>query len=265
MRLLNAFLLTLFALTQAAAQADQNQTAGRQTQTPAAGQSSAAVEMDALDGRVRELLAAKKYDEAANQAQAAVDAAARLYGDNSKEVSGQLSVLANVYLTRGDTGKAKKALARLLEVREKRPGPSEAFEQYALQRYTCLLAASGPNSSDRDLAERISRVFIEDSVLAQGFQLSPAKKELQVGAAASKPQPYYPIEAKATHTSGSAVMLISIDVTGRVTDVTPLDCSSRLFTAAGATAASHATFKPTLVGGKPVGVRSIIFYRWVIN
>jgi hypothetical protein len=263
MRLLTVSLLTLFALSQLAARAGQNQTGG-QPQAPGAGQASATDEVGALDRRVRELYDAKKYEEAAAQAQAAVDAAARRFGEGSKEVSERLSALANVYLARHDTGKARKALARMLELREKRPGPSEQFEQDALERYTCLIAADRPAGADADFLKRISRVLIEDSVLAQGFRLSPDRKELQVGTATSKPQPYYPTEAKATHTSGSAVLLISVDETGKVTDVAPLDCSSKIFTQAGATAAYHTTFNPTLVGGKPVKMRSIIFYRWVI-
>src|ERR1044072_4782985 len=262
MRLPAVFLLILFMLTQAAAQAGQ---AGAQPSHAAAtGPSHAADEIGALDKRVKELSDAKNYEVAAREAQAAVDAAARLFGEGSKEVSGQLSVLANIYLARHDTGKAKKSFARMLELREKRPGPSEQFEEDALERYTCLVAADGPNKSDRALSERISRVFIEDSVLAQGVSLSPDKKELQVGAAVSRPEPAYPAEAKMTLTSGSAVMLLSVGESGKVTNVTPLDCSSRAFVNAGVSAAYQATFKPTLVGGKPYKVRTIIFYRWMI-
>ena len=264
MRLLTAFSLALFTLIQVGARAGQGETSGQRARAADPGQSSAAAEIDAINRRVQELYEAKKYDEAAGQAQAAVDTAERLFGAGSKEVSAQLNTLAGIHLARHDTGKAKKALARMLELRERRPGPSEKFEQGALERYACLIATDRPSGADQSLDERISRVFIEDSVLAQGFSLSPDKRELRVGSASSKPQPVYPSEAKMTHTSGAAVMLISVDESGKVTDVTPLDCSSRAFIQAGADAARRATFSPTLVNGKPVKVRSIISYRWII-
>ena len=235
---------------------------------PAAGQEPRAAndgQLAETNRKIRELADAKKYAEALKLAESAVEEAARLFGPDSVEVSAQLSVLSSIYFTRHDLGKTKKTVARMLELRERRPGPSQNYERDALVLYTCLIAADLHADPDRSVAERISRVLTEDSVLDQGFSLSPQKKELQVGALDSKPQPAFPGEAKMTRTSGAAVMLLSVDETGRVTDVTPVGCSAPVFIRPGAAAAKRATFKPTTVNGKPIKVRSIIFYRWVIQ
>ncbi|HYH85753.1 MAG TPA: energy transducer TonB [Pyrinomonadaceae bacterium] len=265
MRLLIAFSLAFVALLQVSARASRDEPNPQQPQNQTPAPTTAAGEINAINVKVRELYDAKKYDEAARLAVTAVESAERLFGAESKEVSAQLSSLANIYLTKRDTGKAKKALARMLESREKRLGPSEKFEQDALEQYTCVIATDLRGKPDPNVAERISRVFIEDSVLAQGFSLSPDKKELQAGSWSSKPPPTFPPEAKMTRSSGAAVMFISIDEAGKVSDVMPLGCSSRAFVAAGADAARRATFKPTLVNGKPVKVRGVIFYRWIIQ
>ena len=264
MRLLTAISLALFTLIQVGARTVQDAVGGQPSQSASQGLTPAE-RLDSINKEVRELYDAKRYDEAAKLAEAAVEEASKIFGPDSAEVGAALSSLAQIHITRRNSGKAKRALARLLELREKRPGPSQKFEQDALEQYTCFIATDLGGSPDPKLAERISRVFREDSILAQGLTLSPDRKELQGGKVASKPQPAYPPEAKEARASGAAVMFINVDETGRVTDVTPLGCSSRAFVEAGTTAVRHAAFEPTLVNGKPVKVRGIIFYRWVIQ
>ncbi|HEX8351858.1 MAG TPA: energy transducer TonB [Pyrinomonadaceae bacterium] len=255
MRLLTALSLTLLALAQAGARTPQTASPAG----PAAGQ------LAETNRKIRELADAKKYDEAAKLAETAAEEASRLFGPDSAEVSAQLSGLAELHVARRESGKAKKALARVLELREKRPGPSQKFEQDALELYTCLVATDLRSRFDPEIPERISRVLVEDSVLGQGLRLSPDGRELEVGSSASKPPPSYPPEARSARASGAAVMVIDIDEAGKVVSATPLGCTSRLFMGAGQEAALRATFKPTLVNGRPVKVRSITFYRWIVQ
>ena len=58
---------------------------------------------------------------------------------------------------------------------------------------------------------------------------------------------------------------MNIDEAGKVKYASPLGCTTRAFRMAAQEAALRVTFEPTLVNGKPVEVRSIIFYRWVIQ
>jgi TonB family protein len=255
LRLLTAISLSVFVFTQAGAAHAQTTDAA----PPGAPQ------LAETNRKIRALSDEKKHAEAVQLAETSVAEAARLFGPDSTRVSEQLSVLAEVQSARGDKGKAKKTLARLLELREKRPGPSEKFEQSALEDYVCLVATDLGSTPERSLSERVTRIFVEDSVMAQGFSLSPDRKELRVGAVKSKPAPYYPPEAKQSRLSGAAVLALVIDDRGTVKYATPLGCTSRAFRAAAQEAALRVTFEPTLVNGKPVEVRSITFYRWVVR
>ena len=261
MRLLTTVTLTLFALLPAGA---AGAAAVVRQQPPGQGQAAGAEDLGALNRRVRELYEAKKYEEAARLAQTAVEAAERQFGQDSLEAGAALMNLANIYVARRDSAKAKKAMARVIELRAKRPGPSQQFERDALEGFTCLDASNLRATPDLDLSRRIYRILVEDSVLEQGYQLSPDKSELKIGEPAGKPQPDYPAGAKAAHASGVAVMRITVDESGRVVETAPLGCSTPAFVDAGASAARRASFKPTLVNGKPVRVRGIIFYRWII-
>lgn len=261
MRLLTAFTLTIFTLISAgpvsAAGGARQQTPG---QTPPAG----AEDLNALNRRVRELYEAKKYEEAAKVAEAAVGAAERQFGPDSPEAGQSLLNLANIQATRRNTSKARKAMTRLIELREKHPGVPQPSEREALELFQCLDASDIAAKQDPELYKRIHRLLVEDSVLEQGYKLSPDKAELKVGEPLSKPQPKYPPEALGARASGAAAMRITIDETGRVVEAIPLACSSRYFVNSAAEAARRATFNPTLVGGKPVSVRSVIVYRYVI-
>jgi hypothetical protein len=255
MRLLTALSLALFLFAQAGAAPPQTTGAA----PPAAEQ------LAETNRKIRSLADEKKHAEAAKLAEASIEEAARLFGPDSTQVSAQLGVLADVLVARGDKGKAKKAFARLLELREKRRGPSEKFEQEALEQYACLVANDFNSTPERDFTKRMTTVFVEDSVLAQGIKLSPDRGELRIGGAMKKPAPFYPPDAKRAHLSGGAVLALVIDEGGLVKYASPLGCTTRAFRMAAQEAALRVLFEPTLVNGKPVEVRSIIFYRWVIQ
>jgi TonB family protein len=261
MRLLTAITLTLFTLAPVGV---GKTVPGVGQQPPAQGQSGEAVDLNALNKRVRELYEAKKYDEAARLAQTAVEAAERQFGPASKESGPALMNLANIQATRRDMSKARKVMTRLVELREKHPGAPQQFEREALELFSCLDASDLRGKPDPDLIKRIHRLLVEDSVLDQGYKLPTDKAELKLGELLSKPQPKYPGEALAARASGAVVLRITIDEAGQVVEATPLDCSQRLLVKAAAEAAFRATFNPTLVGGKAVKVRSIIIYRFVL-
>lgn len=239
--------------------------AGPRQARPAGQGPPAAERLAETNRKIRALADEKRYDEAARLAGASVEEAERLFGPDSTQVSAQLSVVAQTHVARGERGEAKKALARLLELRERRGGPSAEFERAALELYTCLVAGDLRSTPERDFSKRVARVFAEDSVLAQGFELSAGRGEMRIGEARSKPAPAYPPDAKRAGASGAAVLSLVIDEAGRVKHASPLGCTSGAFRLAAQDAALRATFEPTLVNGKPVGVRSIIFYRWVLR
>ena len=231
---------------------------------PRQTRSAAAEDLDALNRRVRELYEAEKYEEASKLAQTALGAAERQSGPDSWETSAALMNLASVQVARRDMTKAGESLARLVEMRARRTGPSRKFEQSALELFTCIDASNLRGGPDLEMSRRIYRILAEDSVLEQGYRLSPGKAELKVGENLSKPQPEYPSAALRARATGAVVLRITVDEEGRVAEAIPLGCSAKMLVEAAAAAARVATFKPTLVDGRPVKVRGIIFYRFVI-
>ena len=227
-------------------------------------QTAAAEDLDALNRRVRELYEAKKYEEASKLAQTALASAESQTGPDSLETGAALMNLASVQVARQDLTKAKKSLARLVEMRAKRTGPSQKFEQSALELFTCIDASNLRGGPDLEMSRRIYRILVEDSVLEQGYRLSPDKAELKIGESLSKPQPEYPPRAREAGARGAVVLRITIDEEGRVVEALPLGCSVKALVEAAVRAARLATFKPTMVSGKPVEVRGIMFYRFVI-
>ncbi|MBV9924839.1 MAG: TonB family protein [Acidobacteria bacterium] len=260
MRLLAAFTLILSAFVIAGAV----KPAPFVRQQPQ-GQPAVAEDLDSINKRVRELYGAKKYEEAAKLAQAAVEAAERQFGPDSPQVGMALMNLANILAVRRDVSKARNAMTRLVALREKHPGAPLPHEREALELFTCLDASDMKEKPNVELVKRIHRLLVEDSVLEQGYKLSPDKAELKGGELLSKPQPKYPGEALDARARGAAILRITIDEAGKVVEVAPLDCSSQIFNKAGAEAARRATFNPTLVNGKPVRVSSVIIYRFVIQ
>ena len=82
------------------------------------------------------------------------------------------------------------------------------------------------------------------------------------GKALSLPKPPYPASARAAHLSGTVVVQITIDETGKVISAKVVSGPSQ-FRAAAVDAARRATFGPTLLVGEPVGVSGVITYTFV--
>jgi TonB family protein len=81
------------------------------------------------------------------------------------------------------------------------------------------------------------------------------------GKALSKPEPAYPPVAKAAHASGTVVVQITVDETGKVITANAVSGHPLLQQAAVA-AARQARFTPTLLSGHPVKVTGILTYNF---
>jgi TonB family protein len=82
------------------------------------------------------------------------------------------------------------------------------------------------------------------------------------GKALSLPKPLYPASARAAHLSGTVVVRITIDETGKVISARAVSGPAQ-FRAAAVDAARQATFAPTLLVGEPVNVTGVISYTFV--
>jgi len=81
------------------------------------------------------------------------------------------------------------------------------------------------------------------------------------GKATSLPKPAYPAAAKAIHASGSVVVQVTIDESGRVISASAVS-GHPLLKAAAVSAAQGARFSPTLLSGTPVKVSGVITYNF---
>ncbi len=80
----------------------------------------------------------------------------------------------------------------------------------------------------------------------------------------NKPAPVYPPEAKAAGISGDVSVGVIIDETGKVAYAW-LESGEPALSAAAIDAAYNLRCKPTLVAGKPVSVKSVVTYRFVLS
>jgi protein TonB len=83
------------------------------------------------------------------------------------------------------------------------------------------------------------------------------------GKAVSKPAPSYPREALYQRVTGTVVVHITVDETGRVVEAEAV-CGPALLHEASVRAARQARFTPTLLDGKPVKVSGTITYNFNI-
>jgi protein TonB len=81
------------------------------------------------------------------------------------------------------------------------------------------------------------------------------------GKAVSKPQPAYPLLARALEISGDVAVDVVIDESGNVSAARPTS-GPLLLRQAAVDAAYKARFTPTLLSGQPVKVKGLITYRF---
>jgi protein TonB len=93
---------------------------------------------------------------------------------------------------------------------------------------------------------------------------APISQGVLNGKAISKPQPPYPPIAKAARASGTVVVAIIVDESGRVTSAHATS-GHPLLQQAATQAAYQARFSPTLLSGQPVKVSGFITYNFVLQ
>ena len=81
------------------------------------------------------------------------------------------------------------------------------------------------------------------------------------GKATSLPKPVYPAVARAARASGTVVVQVTVDESGKVTDARAVS-GHPLLQAAAVAAARNARFSPTLLSGKPVRVTGLLTYNF---
>lgn len=178
------------------------------------------------------------------------------------------------YMTRKEYERAASFLERALDIQTKQPPREDPTTARRLRNYYCPLAALRYD----ELASKLfrARVRVEDPERALEEERrwvslndrETAGRPVRMGSvlngkALSKPQPEYPEAAKRQGLSGTVVVEIEVDEAGKVTKAQSI-CGHEILMRASETAARGARFTPTLVSGRPVKVRGVITYNFVI-
>ncbi len=194
------------------------------------------------------------YSQSAAYLERAVALQEKLQGAESLEVAGLLLSLSEVYVVKGDYKQATPLLQRAVVIwRKKLDRDDPKLEQYH-DRISCMMITSGHN-------EELSRIFTAPEPPPGG---ATSDSGVLNGHAIEKPAPRYPEDARAAHISGTVVVKIVVDETGKVIKADRL-CGPQELAGASEEAARRARFTPTLLNGQSVKVSGIITYTFNLS
>jgi TonB family protein len=181
-------------------------------------------------------------------------------GAKSTAVLATLFPLGHLYELHGDYDKAERVFARFVELDEGLKVAQPDDRGVALLRLGCLMRKKKKDEEASRLQARAEEIF--DSVSAGRGKIT--EDNTINGKTISKPQPAYPAEAKKVRAQGKVRVRILVSESGMVLSAcgegpdSSLERSSEL-------AAYSARFTPTMVNGKPVKVKGIITYNFVLQ
>jgi TonB family protein len=217
----------------------------------AAGQRQAPelVEADQLSAQVVDLYQEGKYDQALPLAQRALARRERVLAPEDTAIADALANLAEIYMAKGKRKEAKTHFQRAIAIRDKNPGPDNTGAIKLLERYVCLAAEAGQQD---DVSEVRKRLF----KLNNGIEYDESSHK-----AINLPLPAYTLEAKARRISGTVVAKVTVDETGKVSEVKVL-CGDPLLVKGIGPAIWNARFKPPTAAGRPVKLIELVTYNF---
>ena len=173
-------------------------------------------------------------------------------GPESSDVAEALFVLGQFYQKLGKAGKAVETYQRAIRIREKSLGPDDPAFRELLEKCSCALTQMGRNEEAEQMR---ARRFKGDagSTKAVGSVLQ--------GHAVFRAEPAYPSAAKAERVSGTVIVEVTVDETGKVINTRAV-CGHDLLVPASVDAAKHWRFSPTLLSGRPVKVIGTITFNF---
>ncbi|HEY9403554.1 MAG TPA: TonB family protein [Pyrinomonadaceae bacterium] len=194
-------------------------------------------------------------------------------GAEHEDVIKTLYELAELYELLAHNDKALATHRRVIGIMEKREATKPYDLILALSRFVCLSERLKMKTETAAAERRIEEIRAREE--AQREQEAKALPGVQIsgdetvrggvinGRAISKPQPNYPGDAKRYGISGTVTIFVTVDETGRVIEAYP--CGHPILSEASLRAAYRARFTPTLLDGKPVKVRGVITYNFVLQ
>jgi TonB family protein len=175
-------------------------------------------------------------------------------GPGSTETAESLYVLGQFYQKSGKGNKAVEFYKRAIPIFEKTRGENDQELGELLEKCSCALVQTGQKQEAATMGLR-SQVILHkrspDSVLGHVLQ----------GKAVFREEPVYPAAAKHERISGTVIVEVTVDETGKVI-ATRAICGPDLLVPASLEAARNWRFTPTTLGGQAVKVIGTITFNF---
>jgi|GEM_PF-6781691 len=184
----------------------------------------------------------------------------RLNGAESVEIAGPLKSLGQVYSGQGEFEKAVPLLLRSLEIRKKMAIEDPTDNLILRETTACALHKTGRggeveqvNLKFRTMSKSSSEIPKDNTVNGAGLN----------GKATTLPDPVAPRLPKSERESGSVVVRVLVNESGRVISACSVS-GPRIFHTAAEAAAFRAVFPPLKVDGKAVKVSGTMNYNFAL-
>jgi TonB family protein len=178
-------------------------------------------------------------------------------GADHPDVAAALNNLAAFYEKQGKTDKALPLLQRALAIREAKLQANDLALNETRKRYACALYAQ------KRMAEA-NEQWTRAGISSQAPGSSQVTGQVLQGYATFKQQPSYPSIAKAERVQGTALIHVTIDENGVVSEAVRL-CGHDYLVEASLVAAKRWRFQPTKVDGKPTKVQGVLTFNFTLQ
>ena len=205
-------------------------------------------------------LESRDYKDAAAYFQRSLAIKEKARGPSDPAVVPQLLNLTDAFFLMGDREKAHDSLDRATGILNAAAPKLDLPTAKKLQTYICLLKMEG----EEELLREVEAAVVRLESPGHGGRVQPTAGGVLNGRAIRKPAPEYPPAAKNARVSGTVVVRIMVDETGKVIKSEAI-CGHSLLRKAAAEAAAAARFTPTLLKGMPVRVTGVVTYNFVLR
>ena len=184
----------------------------------------------------------------------------KAFGPDALDLARTLFPLGHLNDLLGKRDEAERYFRRFVEIAGKSKAAGVDDVGVAYLRLGCLADREGKRDEAVDF-----RLQAEEAFKNVADKLAPVESGVVNGKAISKPQPAYPAEAKHARAEGTVEVDMLISENGTVLSACARGDVHASLKAASEFAAYNARFTPTLLDGKPVKVRGVITYRFVLR
>ena len=187
----------------------------------------------------------------------ALSAREKAFGAESARVAESLMMLGQFYRVEKDFERAASAYRRSLLIYGKLSGVTTPEFERASDGFACVASDSKNRALYKEL-NAIRRQFSPPQIPAEELETRVLN-----GMAVSLPKPEYPVAARDRRLSGTVVIKVLVDETGKVIKAVDMCQGPPYLSESSIQAALKARFTPTKLSGMPVKVNGVIQYHFV--